>query len=307
MSNNIDYSNMEEKNEQTLLDIKNLQKIEQNLYISLETNANNNTLTDEEKSQIINKINEISQMRINLFDTLKDTYSFFKTNVASSRITLDEQIVALEIVENELAQAKLRLQMLQDEKTNKLRQVEINTFYGKRYDSHTDVMKIIVMMCIPILILGLILNTGILPETIGLALIALVIAIGVIAIGYKLLDIIKRDNMNYDEYDWGFNEKDAPKDDIDTGLIINPWTTPTLPKCYTNDYIISQNTNSVGNDLTGSLIANSSVNNCKTTCNSNSLCSGFIFNNNNSCLLKGSLVKTAPTISQNGTNLYIKS
>lgn len=305
MSNNIDYESMEERNEQTLADIKNLQQIEQNLYNSLETNANNNTLTDDEKRQIINKINEISQMRINLFDTLKDTYSFFQTNVASSRITLDEQIVALEIVENELAEAKLRLQLLQNEKTNKLRQVEINTFYGKKYDSHTDVMKIIVIMCFPILILGLILNNGLIPDKIGLALIALIIAIGVIAIGYTLLDNMKRDNMNYDEYDWGFNSKDAPKDK--SGLIINPWQIPSLPKCYTNDYIISQNKNSVGNDLTGTLMSNSTVSDCKTSCNSNSLCSGFIYNNNKSCLLKGSLVTSAPTISQNGTDLYLKS
>jgi len=155
------------------------------------------------------------------------------------------------------------------------------------------------------LILGLILNEGLIPDTIGLALMALIIAIGIIAIGYKLLDNMRRDNMNYDEYDWGFNAKDAPLDK--SGLIINPWSTPALPKCYSNDYIISQNTNSVGNDLTGALMNNSSVSECKTSCNSNSLCSGFTFNNNNSCLLKGSLVTSAPKITQNGTNLYIKS
>jgi hypothetical protein len=222
MTDTNDYSLMEERNEQTLSDIKNLQQIEQDLYSSLETNANNNTLTDDQKTQIMNKINEISQMRINLYANLKETYNFFQKNVASSRVTLDEQMVALEIVENELSEAKMRLQMMQNEKYNKLRQVEINTYYGKQYNSQTDVMKIIVIMCIPILILGLLTNSGLFPEKISFALIVLVIAIAVIAIGYKIVDNLKRDNMNYDEYDWGFNSKDAPSDN--SGVSINPWS-----------------------------------------------------------------------------------
>ena len=67
MSNsNSDFSSMQDRNQQTLADIANLQQIEQELYSSLEKNATTNTLTQEEKDQIISKINEISQMRINL-------------------------------------------------------------------------------------------------------------------------------------------------------------------------------------------------------------------------------------------------
>ena len=71
MTDNSDLSTMEERNEQTLSDIKNLQQIEQELYNSLETSANNNSLTEDQKTQMINKINQISQMRINLYANLK--------------------------------------------------------------------------------------------------------------------------------------------------------------------------------------------------------------------------------------------
>lgn len=236
MTDTIDFSLMEEKNEQTLSDIRNLQQIEQDLYNSLEINANNNTLTDDQKNKIIKKIYEISQMRINLYTNLKNTYAFIKNNVASSRITLDEQIIALDIVENELNQSKMRLQLLQDDKYNKLRQVEINTYYGKKYNSHSDVMKLIVLMCIPILLLTLINNTGIIPEIIYTALIILIISIGVICIGYKLIDNSNRDSMNYDEYDWGFNSKNAPSDD--KGLIINPWENSLGLGCSENECCI---------------------------------------------------------------------
>jgi hypothetical protein len=229
MSTNIDISNMEEYNEQTLSDISNLQQIEQELYNTLETNANNNTLTDDQKTQMISKIYEISQMRINLYDNLKNNYGFLKDNVASSRITLDEQIIAIDIVENELQEAKKRLQILQDEKYNKLRQVEINTYYGKKYNSHTDVMKIIVLMCIPILIVSFLANMVFLPDGLYFWSIIVIISIGVICIGYKLIDNYTRDNMNYDEYDWGFDSSKAPSSKSTNA--INPWTVPSL-ECY---------------------------------------------------------------------------
>lgn len=231
MSTNIDISNMEEYNEQTLSDISNLQQIEQELYNSLETNANSNTLTVGQKSQIISKINQISQMKINLYDNLKSNYSFLKDNVASSRITLDEQMIAIDIVENELQEAKKRLNILQDDKYNKLRQVEINTYYGKKYNSHTDVMKIIVFMCIPILIVSLIANMVILPSGLYFWSIIVIISIGVICIGYKLIDNLTRDNMNYDEYDWGFDASKAPTSKNTNTNVINPWTIPSL-ECY---------------------------------------------------------------------------
>ena len=122
-----DISAMQERNEQTLNDIKTLQQVELELYDTLEKNATSNTMTPEQKDQLIKKINEISQMRINLYATLKDIYSFFQNNVSSSRITLAEQKMAIDIVENELNESKRRLQLLEEEKYNKLRLVEINT------------------------------------------------------------------------------------------------------------------------------------------------------------------------------------
>lgn len=340
MTDNKDFSTMEERNEQTLTDIKNLQQIEQDLYNSLEINATNNTLTEDEKTKIINKINEISQMRINLYANLKDNYDFFQKNVSSSRITLDEQIVALDIVENELNEAKLRLQLLEDAKYNKLRQVEINTYYGKKYNSHTDVMKIIVIMCIPILIIGLITNTGLLPEKISMALMVLIIAIGVIAVGYKIVDNLKRDNMNYDEYDWGFNENDAPKDN--SGTSTDPWVIPNIecigPACCINGLSIYDNTqnkcipNNVYNsnafqlkntgtissyqsypnvNVTGNVLGDpfqgNDVSACEAACTSNSDCGGFVYDNKRQCNFKDTSVTSQSGSPSSGYDLYIKS
>lgn len=225
--NNQDFSSMEEKNEQTLADIRNLQQIEQELYSSLEKNANGRTLTNEEKDQIIQKISEISQMRVNLYANLKETYSFFQKNVASSRTTLAEQMMAIDIVENELKDSKRKLQLLEDEKYNKLRLVEINTYYGKQYNAHAGLMKTIVLVCIPVLIISILKNRGLIPGNIGSLLIAIIIIIGIIYIGRQIIDMSNRDNMNYDEYDWHFNKNDAPSDGTPSDAT-DPWADPSL-------------------------------------------------------------------------------
>jgi len=218
-----DFSSMQERNQQTLADIKNLQDMEQELYNILEQNSMNNNLTLEEKDKTVNKINEISQMRINLYANLKDIYSFFQKNVSSSRTTLAEQMMAIDIVENELNGSKRRLQLLEDEKYNKLRLVEINTYYGKKYNAHANIMKTVVIICIPLLILGVLTNQGILPKNIGNVLMAIIIVIGVFVIVLQLIDTSNRDNMNYDEYDWNFKPEDAPTNEDDTTLENNPW------------------------------------------------------------------------------------
>ena len=240
MSNtNSDFSSMQDRNQQTLADIANLQEIEQELYSSLEKNATTNSLSQEEKNQIVNKINEISQIRINLYANLKNTYVFFQQSASSSRVALAEQMMAIDIVENELNESKRRLRLLEDEKYNKLRLVEINTYYGKQYNAHAGIMKLIVIICIPILIVGVLANMGIIPKNIAALLSSIIIIIGLIIIGRRVLDLMNRDNMNFDEYNWKFNTQNAPADNTDISSATDPWKIPTRvcigPECC-NEY-----------------------------------------------------------------------
>ena len=79
MTDNSQYfDGLQERNQQVLNDISQLQIQEKNLYSSLD----DVTLSSEQKQQIINKINEISQMRMTLYSGLKDTFSFYQKNVS---------------------------------------------------------------------------------------------------------------------------------------------------------------------------------------------------------------------------------
>jgi hypothetical protein len=220
-SNNFD--NLQERNQQVLNDISQLQTQEKQLYNSLDDVS----LNTEQKQQIIDKINEISQMRMNLYAGLKDMYSYYQQNVSASRTTLGQSMTAIDILENELNQDKIRLNLIEDQKYNKLRLVEINTYFGKRYNAHSGLMKTIIFICIPVIILAVLANRGILPSNIYRLFIGIILVVGVVLIALQLIDISNRDNMNWDEYNWYFDKSNAPSDTT-KGKPKDPWTPPTV-------------------------------------------------------------------------------
>jgi hypothetical protein len=224
-SNNFD--SLQERNQQVLNNISQLQSQEKALYDSLEDVS----LSTEQKQQIINKINEISQMRMNLYAGLKDMFSHYKQNVSTSSSILGQSMAAVDVLENELNESKIKMNLIEDQKYNKLRLVQINTYFGQRYNAHSRLMKTIVYICIPVIILAVLANKGILPSNIYKVLVAIILVIGSILIGLQLIDMSNRDDMNWDEYNWYFDKDNAPSntDDTTEGTTTesDPWETTT--------------------------------------------------------------------------------
>jgi hypothetical protein len=209
--------------QQIITNIKQLQTTEMKLYTSLD----DQNLDPSKRTNIINQINEIGQTRATLYNSLKNMASSYQQNVSTSQDTIQQQMFALDIVENELNEAKLRTQQLENEKYNKLRLVEINTYYGKRFDAHKEIVKVIVYVCIFMLITIILGKKEILPRNIYIVLNGMIIVIGIIVIGKKMIDLSNRDNMNFDEYDWYFDKSKAPSDTTTTSSSSNPWAMPT--------------------------------------------------------------------------------
>jgi hypothetical protein len=215
--------NTQDNNDEILNDIGSLQQMEQELINSLETNPN---LTEQEQQQIINKIQQISSMRVTLYQTLSGVNGFFQGALESSTGTLQQQTAAIAIVEDELNQAKGRLQILEDEKINKLRLVEINDYYKDKYAEHAMLMKIVIFMLVPILILTILYRKGLLPNPIYYGIIVIISVIGGYFFWARFASIIMRDNMNYQEYNWYFDANSAPTGS--TGSSDDPWVTTNL-------------------------------------------------------------------------------
>ena len=81
--------------------------------------------------------------------------------------------------------------------------------------AQAGVMKIFIYICVPVLILAVLANAGVLPNYIaGFAIIACIV-VGIVYIYGAVNDINRRDKMNFDEYTWEF-------DPSRVGPIVNP-------------------------------------------------------------------------------------
>jgi hypothetical protein len=217
--------NVQESNSQILNDIQSLQALEQEMFNNLEEN---NTLTQEQQQSIIQNINQISTMRINLYETLSGVNSFYQTALTNSQGTLTEQEAAIDIVEQELNRAKENLRILEEEKNNKIRLVEINTYYGEKYQEHAELMKIIIYTLIPVIILTILYSNNILPSFVYYILLFIVAIVGSYFLWFRLMSIWSRDNMNYQEYEWPFYPGDLNKSSTISG---DPWAGENIGGC----------------------------------------------------------------------------
>jgi hypothetical protein len=219
-------NDIQQNNEQLLNDIQSLQKIEQQLFDSLETNT---TLTTKQQQQIIEKMNQLSNMRINLYQTLSGVNNYFQNALTSSQGTLTSQTAAIGIVENELNQSKRRLAILEAEKNNKIRLVQINDYYGDKYAEHSNLMKIVIFTLVPVILLAILNSKGVLPNTIYFVLIVIIAAIGGYFFWIRFGSIITRDNMNYQSYDWYFDASTAPSSSGSSDS--DPWASTNVGTC----------------------------------------------------------------------------
>ena len=260
---------IQENNEQLLIDIQSLQRMEEELLNSLETNPN---LTPQQKEDIIRKMNQLSSMRVNLYQTLSGVNGYFQNALSSSIGTLEEQTAAIAIVENELNTAKQRLELLEEEKNNKVRLVEINDYYGDKYEEHAQLMKIVIFTLVPIIILIFLKNKDIIPNTIYTGLVVVIALIGIYFFWYRFASIITRDNMNYQEYDWNFNPNAAPSGSSNSN---DPWAGLDIGTCVGADccsdgqtYDSSLN-ECIGNSTVESFVTETMVNHVLTKTSGN--------------------------------------
>jgi len=170
------------------------------------------------QNTIIKQINEIAGARVGLFRTLNTMHNIVQRTSTQSRNDLVHQLAALKIVESELKNAKIILAKLQEEKYNKLRMAEINIYESDRYNAYTKLFKIMLYFGVPIGILFIMMNMRFMSgdnnsSTFKLILrdMITIVIVGLMIVGlYRILmnsyDLSMRSNMNFNEYDFAFNQ-----------------------------------------------------------------------------------------------------
>ena len=111
------------------------------------------------------------------------------TNVLTDYILNDEKQNNMEDVYNKIEQQNI----------DKMRNVEINTYYDKAYKEYIAILKIIIFACVilvPIIIAN---KNSLLPSSITNLLIVIIITLTIGYIIYKFYDIYMRDNRDFDK------------------------------------------------------------------------------------------------------------
>ena len=227
MSKNAD---MQQNNARLLNDIQQLQHLEQSLFDKLDKNSG--SMSSDEQLQLINKINTISNTRITLYETLSKTNDYFRGAAEQSHTVLTGQSDAVIIVERELNSAKDRLALIESQKNNKIRMVQINDYYAKQYSEHTEFMKILVAMMVPILIMHSLRSRELMSDQTYQVLVMAISVTGMVSLVRIFFSIRSRSKINYDSYDWKFDPSSTAGAYDDSVNSDDPWKSASVGGCY---------------------------------------------------------------------------
>lgn len=148
------------------------------------------------------------EARSSLVSMLASTYGTVKEagQVFDSEALYTAQRTAIDFIKKERARAEKNATLLSQDNSNKRRMAQVNTYYTRHYEANTDIMKNIIFVSIALIIIAVLRNKELIPASISTLGIILVLTFGGIIIGRQLYDIIRRNDHDFDKYDWNFNE-----------------------------------------------------------------------------------------------------
>jgi hypothetical protein len=204
-----------ERQQEILQQIQDLQNSEKMLYTSLENITADPKITDQLRlplqTELIRKMNEISKLRINLFEYMNAHYQSIQQSVNQTRDDLVDKFALVKVVEEELNHAKQHLNSIQETKQNQLRMVEIHTYYSQKYQAYIEVMKHLIMfILIPVFVILYVQKQSYFPlpsmVNSGLnGLLAIILLYTIYYVSRKVIDFYSRDSQRFEEYDWTWN------------------------------------------------------------------------------------------------------
>ena len=215
-------NNTSETIENMLAYLNELQKTEEDLYELLKDDNDSS-----DKNDIINKINDLSSKRDKLYADMKQmSIDINKQNQGASN-NYKNQLAVVNIAEKQLNKEKERLKILNAEKYNKLRMVEINTYYSKKYEALGSITIIVISFFLIAFVINYLTSIGIIPASLADTVNPILIGIGLFILLMAYFDILKRSKFNFDEYSFMKPDDSSSSGDSEIGI----WPEPDLGSC----------------------------------------------------------------------------
>ena len=180
--------------------IKKLQKLEKYLFQQLEMLNVETPNATKQQDDIIDKINDLSELRNDLFGQLGKIYINLDKNSQIERSALTDQITTTNMMENQLGNLKSEVYRIKAAKRNKLRMVQIGEYEYLRYSAHKSAMKTLAFTSLVILIFAVLLKNKYIPDLFAKVGIILSVSIGGVILVKQVWDMVTRDNQNYNRF-----------------------------------------------------------------------------------------------------------
>jgi hypothetical protein len=203
-----------EKNLQTQLDsINQIQNQQTELYSKLEVLGASKDISDKKVqsdiSDIFKQIETLNRVKNSIFQSVLTSFELNQSQLSASRFAYADSITALQIIEENLNNKQKILNDALAIRDNSERMVGVNTYYTRRYEEYSNVLKYVVLFCGIIILAIFLMKIGIINNTISSIIIIASLAIGIIIIGGKVWDLSRRSSIDFDQYNFKFDPNQA--------------------------------------------------------------------------------------------------
>jgi hypothetical protein len=172
-----------------------------NAINSINTRLTTAGITNEESTSLHNARSALVTVLAYTYGTVKEAGKVFDSDAL-----YEAQRTAMEFIKREKERAKNNATALKEDNSNKRRMAQVNTYYTRNYEANTDVMKNIIFVSIALIILAILRNKELIPSSISTLGVIFILMMGGIVVGSQVFDIIRRNDHDFDKYDWSFNE-----------------------------------------------------------------------------------------------------
>jgi len=176
----------------------------------------NNPKTNKQIKKLLAEIENIEEVKMSIYNTLTTSYELTQQQIDAIR-----PVVANSNVANQLMADALNIKLEQlgeqiDLHNNSERMIGVNSYYAKRYEAHSSVMKKIVLFCGIIILVIFLMKIGFISDSISSILIIATLVVGIIIVGKEVWDISRRSNIDFDKYNYPFDDKYLPPTKVNT-------------------------------------------------------------------------------------------
>lgn len=163
-------------------------------------------ITPEETTNLLKARSALVTVLAYTYGTVKEAGKVFDSDAL-----YEAQKTAMEFINREKERAASNANLLKEDNSNKRRMAQVNNYYTRNYEANTEVMKNIIFVSIALIILSVLRNKELIPNSISTLGVIFVLTLGGIVIGRQVFDIIRRNDHDFDKYDWSFNEDELNK------------------------------------------------------------------------------------------------